>query len=622
MLTSHAIRRRDAGGHCDVGSALVMAIVFVTVIGIIAAGALSYAAVSLRVSSSRYRPARDRLYAADAAMKTAVAYIASNPSIAQDTGAATCTPATKTFGTVPVTGQPVTVDICPKAGSNSFTTTGGGSGWGLLTLATGSETGLVVSGSLKVTGNVWSNSKITGGTLTVLGGTVKAVGGCTGTITVDGVAAPSCTVASAPATDPAYDLTGVTEAPAPGTGTCNTATGVLSLQPGTWNSSNTPESLLGSCSIINLLPGVHYFDSLNWSIKKRVIAGKLVPGFTSATAVGGACVRGGAVGAGALLVLGGTTQISMQSSTPSLEVCGLNVNQPSLGRTVKMSLYGPAKNVSTTYTDTLTPGANPTGSGWVNPSYARTVGDAVFATYSLAKKSTTNNLVFGTTTSTFAPPNAIVPLSADVTAWSSTAGDTFKVTVLNSDGTTACTTGTAGSLTAALAKTTVSLTCTKPITSTVTARLAVTAPNSGSTRTITVDGLVLNYSGPGAAIAMQSGCVITANGCSVLSSSGNGNTFWFDGEVYLPKAKIAVQLPNASAGFTTLGVVVRVLSTTTTGSTQNIPIVAVDNGVMNPGSVTVRMRVGADEWMTCYVTYAVAGAVVSAGAVQSCTVPR
>jgi len=61
MLTRH-----DHDG--ERGSALVMAIIFVTVVGLAVTMGLGYSAVSLRASTRHYEPARDRLYAADAAM--------------------------------------------------------------------------------------------------------------------------------------------------------------------------------------------------------------------------------------------------------------------------------------------------------------------------------------------------------------------------------------------------------------------------------------------------------------------------------------------------------------------------------------------------------------------------
>jgi len=45
----------------DTGSALVMAIIFVTVVGLAVTMGLGYSAVSLRASTRHYEPARDRV---------------------------------------------------------------------------------------------------------------------------------------------------------------------------------------------------------------------------------------------------------------------------------------------------------------------------------------------------------------------------------------------------------------------------------------------------------------------------------------------------------------------------------------------------------------------------------
>ncbi len=611
--------RKESSGR-DQGSALIMAIVFVTVIGVAMAAGLGYAAATLRAESTAYAPARDKLYASDAAIKAAINYVRNNPSEGNSSTNPACAPV-RDYGVV--RGEQVTTQVCPQGGA-SLTPLGGGSSWGLSTLATGSEAGLDISGTVQVNGNVLANSAITGGSLVVAAGTVKALGGCSGTtVTVDGAPFTTCQVATPPAVDPGY-VTGLTEAPAAATGSCNASTEIASLQPGTWSSQAAIDAAAGSCTIINFLPGIHYFPSVPWPIKSRVVAGRLVPGFSSATPFGAACVRGGAAADGAMLVFGGSSVISLQGSSPSLEVCGRSVNQPALGKSVRIPVFGPTVDVFTTYSNTFSLGTNPTGTSWVNPAYARTVNATQVATYSLARNRTSNPLLFSSVTPQTALPTWTVPrLTADVTAKSTVANDKFTVTALNSDGSTACTTGTAGTLTTTLARVTVSLTCTKPLVSPLTLRFAATSPNFGSTRTISVDGLALGYTNvPGPTISAQSGCVAAPGGCAFLSSTGNGNTFWFDGEVYLPKAKIDVQLPNNSLGFTTLGMVIRVLKVKTTGSTQTVPVVAVDNGNLSNGDVTIVAKVGSDSWMTCRVSLSVAGPSVTGATIQGCTVPR
>ncbi len=243
----------------------------------------------------------------------------------------------------------------------------------------------------------------------------------------------------------------------------------------------------------------------------------------------------------------------------------------------------------------------------------------------MQKNKTTSNLVFTSVTGANTLPVWTVPtLSIDVTASSPVANDTFKVTVVDSSNTTLCTTPTAGKLKTTLSKVTISLTCTKPLTTGFKLNLSVTTLNSGtSPRTVSVDGLEMKYvDQQGPKVRAQSGCVSKVDGCDFLSTNGNGNTYWFDGEVYLPKARVNVQLPNNSAGFTTLGMVVRVLEVKTTGSTQTYPIIAVDNGSLNDGDVTIVAMVGDDTWMTCRVSLATSGTSITGATTQGCTVPR
>jgi hypothetical protein len=351
-----------------------------------------------------------------------------------------------------------------------------------------------------------------------------------------------------------------------------------------------------------------------------VVAGAL-NGDIKTSAFGAACVQGGGSATGAMLVLGGTTTITLSGNAGTLEVCGLAVNQPALGRSVELPVFGLKADVVTTDTDTLTPAADPTGTTWVNPAKARTV-DATVATYSLAKNKTSNPLVFTAVSGTKVIPSTVTTLTADVTALASAAA-TFTVTVLNKDGTTACTTPTAGTMpTAALAKVSLNVTCTKALVAPLSVQFKAITPNSGSTRTISVDGLVLRYSVQGPKMSAASGCVIAPGGCDVISSSGNKNQLWLDGEVYLPLGKVTLQVPNTAAAVSTLGVVVRVLSVKTTGSTAAVPIVATENGALNPGDVTVTAKVGDAVSMACRVTFTVTGATISASTVQSCTVAR
>src|SRR5262245_50242091 len=70
---------RSSRTHDEQGSALILALVMLTVIGLIVGGALTYAGGSLRASTNAIRPNRASLYAADSALQGAIEYVRDNP---------------------------------------------------------------------------------------------------------------------------------------------------------------------------------------------------------------------------------------------------------------------------------------------------------------------------------------------------------------------------------------------------------------------------------------------------------------------------------------------------------------------------------------------------------------
>jgi hypothetical protein len=618
------LRRQDTAN--DHGSALVMAIIFVTVVGLAVTMGLGYSAVSLRASTRHYEPARDRLYAADAAMKAAVQSVIANPVNGRSNADGSCEP-TASFGSVD--GEPVTVVVCPQ-GATSLTPKGGASAWGLLAMATGNEDGLVVSGKggLQIFGNVAANSAIdvsNESKLAVDGGTVKALGGCTGSITADGVAVSDCTVASAPAVDPGY-LPGVTERPAVGSGSCDSTTKVATLSAGTWTQS-TFDAAIGKCDVVWLQPGIHYLEHIDWQIKYRVVAGDLAVASTAiaATAVGAACKQGVN---GATLILGGTTQLTLTGAAATLEVCGKSITQAS-GKAVELPLYGPTADIGGTGSSASMTATGNSGSGdWDNDDEAVKV-DGDSASHKLGKKDSSDTLSLTGYGANTTIPSTVTELTADVTGYA-TGTTTFTVVVRTNTGDSkkdknVCTTDAAGTFGNKLGTTTIDLTCTTallPGSRGLTVRLVASTPNSGGDRKAYVDGVVLKYAADAPKILAQSGCVVTPGGCPVLQTKGNSNSIMLDGEVYLPKAKIAAQIPNLSTTFSTLGVVVRVLDVQVPASVDVQPVIAAENGSLNDGDVTVQTLVNGDVWMTCRVAFTASGMKVTGSTVRGCTVPR
>jgi hypothetical protein len=74
----------------------------------------------------------------------------------------------------------------------------------------------------------------------------------------------------------------------------------------------------------------------------------------------------------------------------------------------------------------------------------------------------------------------------------------------------------------------------------------------------------------------QSGCIVLVGGCLVVSDGGNGTkpSFFFQGFVYVPLARIDIAVNNTSQPYFNFGIVARSLSLSTTGSACTPPACA------------------------------------------------
>ena len=92
-----------------------MALVMLTVIGLMVGAALTYSSTSLRASNNSIRPNRASLYAADSAIQGAIEYVRDNPEMSSDVLGAACLPSFYKYND-PKVGT-VTVDACPQSDS-------------------------------------------------------------------------------------------------------------------------------------------------------------------------------------------------------------------------------------------------------------------------------------------------------------------------------------------------------------------------------------------------------------------------------------------------------------------------------------------------------------------------
>ena len=94
------------------GSALVMALVMLTVIGLIVGAALTYSSTSLRASNNAIRPNRASLYAADSAIQGAIEFVRDHPQAGTEIVPGACNP--NGFLYNDPQGGNVEVEICPQ----------------------------------------------------------------------------------------------------------------------------------------------------------------------------------------------------------------------------------------------------------------------------------------------------------------------------------------------------------------------------------------------------------------------------------------------------------------------------------------------------------------------------
>ena len=134
-----------------------MALVMLTVIGLMVGAALTYSSTSLSASNNAIRPNRASLYAADSAIQGAIEYIRDNPEMSSDVLGSGCLPSFYRYND-PKVGD-VTVDACPQDDSLIYE---GNFRAVLLTLGETATDGIHLghNGDVDVGGHVWSNSRI------------------------------------------------------------------------------------------------------------------------------------------------------------------------------------------------------------------------------------------------------------------------------------------------------------------------------------------------------------------------------------------------------------------------------------------------------------------------------
>ena len=333
--------RRSSPIDGEQGSALILALLVLTVIGTITAGSLSYLRTSLAGANIATRPSRTSSASADAAMETTIAYLTTHPEMGRALGL-TCPSSSMTF---PGDAGTVTVAACPQAGSLVPTTTPLAKFLALGTNTAEADVTTGAPGDFVVYGDTFANAAITAGgasRLVVDQGRVWSRKACTGTITLDaGDPAAVCNLTGAvPAlgADPAY-TPAVAVAPANGVGSC--AAGVATIGAGTYTLAQL-QTAVGACTTVWFKPGVFYFNFGNtaWAATGlKIIGGTPVAGPLPAAPFPGGC---NPASPGTQLIFGNTSRIALSGGS-TFDVCGLDTTEGAA--TVKLAIVGLSANL-------------------------------------------------------------------------------------------------------------------------------------------------------------------------------------------------------------------------------------------------------------------------------------
>lgn len=386
----HFRARRD-----EEGSALVLALVFLTVLGVFIGAVLSFGSTSLRTTIA-VREQRDFVYAADGAVDGAINAIRSDASLGKKGGL--CPDFVAPFYEAdPSRTKTVTVACSGLSGSGA--STGGSSSTvnmpaqAVLALAASGEDGLLQDSNneLRIRGSVVSGTTVhvpvDGASLTVVNGTVTATDGCTG----NGTVTPACTAPTGPVIDPGYGKR--SDAPAtPGPyrnledqeAACTVANSTVTFHPGLYTdavSLSALTSATGSCpnSLFWFEPGVYYFDFVNagsheWTVSGNgtmVVAGE-PNGWVAATpkpsvSFPGACKTADDGGTdGVQFIFGGDSRVYVNDA--QFELCA----KPTASEQ-QIAIYGmPSGATPAAATATRVPTTNPANSspGFTAPSNA------------------------------------------------------------------------------------------------------------------------------------------------------------------------------------------------------------------------------------------------------------
>lgn len=553
-------RRQD-----ESGSALVLALVFLTVIGMVTAMLLTFLDTAFETTTV-VRGQRSELYSVDGAAKTALERIRADLEEGVDPAeGGSCSD----FTAPSIDGRTVSVVCEGQAGSGKRTegnTTDNTPPHALLSLAP-SGGGIVQesNAAIRVGGSVFSNSTISiaaGSTLDV-DGPVAALATCDWTKITTSEPPVRCQNRPdhgdpALGVDPAYPVP-MTSIPVTRTAPSCPAGWLVTLQPGTYVSASSLDALThGGCSghVVWFQPGTYYFDFTGsntvWDVTDRnvVVVGGTPKGWNPAAPVqpvipkGGACkTTGDGDRAGVTIVLGGTSGISVRDG--SLELCA-----PPSDASQQFAIYGVPSSAGDVRS-TLTSKPTTAISSVFTPAASARLVDGALATGVVPRRATGTVSLSGY--SAVATPAGALLESVKVriahretNARSLTLTGTVGGTQVGSVGLS-----TRSSLT----------TDTIDVTSwglqpaqlpNVGLTLSVEGPNGSGTAAAALDGVEVDVTFVVHGLDPLSGTALTTDGSPTVLA--------IHGTVYVPTATVSLHLPNAAMSMIDRGLIARVIT--------------------------------------------------------------
>lgn len=570
----------------DSGTALVLALLVVLVVGTLLAAVLDFTRTGLTVVPGE-RDDRNTSNYIQGAVQGAINSIRGSSELGRE-DVADCPTFTPNVpaGVSGVTGKTFTV-TCSGVATGS---TGGDDRprFAIHALGSAPEGIRQVAGNslLYINGGIYSRGvvSVSGGSQNAMrvNGTITARGDCVGPITTTDPLGKNCNAGpsvfdTAPdyypalADDAALQSlinTGMLSQGADPVPSC--ASGRVVFEPGYY--SVTPGDLaarLGvTCSgavVYHFKPGIYYFDYPGvWNLNStKVIAGTYVN-----STLGTSCdhTDDTTPAPGAQFILGGGSRIFTKSAsgspTEGLEVCGPEKGHILNGKPQRIALYvlssrdsltSPAPSTtSTTFTYTAGPTSTST-IPFLQPSNARQIDGTLMATAALSTKNQFATLEYDPITTT--PPKGSEVSGVAVRVAQTLATDTEATLRLSWLGSSTTVEVDASSCPSNLCDITSEL-ADHDITWRALAELSITyvlkSTKTGVARTSSVDGieLAVTYRPPG---LRATTCV---GACVLLESQNNPNVF-FHGTVYAPASAFAVRIHNSGETIFDRGVVVR-----------------------------------------------------------------